>query len=45
MFQIFVKKLEGGKQLHSSGFDESFYDLIGETVHSSIDSRDSKFLI
>jgi hypothetical protein len=43
MFRIFVKKLEGGEQLQSSGFDEGFYDFIGETVHSSIDSRDSKF--
>jgi hypothetical protein len=37
MFWIFVKKVEGGEQLHFSGFDEGFYDLIGDGIHSSID--------
>jgi hypothetical protein len=43
MLWIFVKKVEGGEQLHFSGFDEVFYDLTTEIVHSSYDSRDSKF--
>jgi hypothetical protein len=45
MLWLFVKKVEGGKQLHFSRFDESFHDLTGETVHSSIDSKDFKFQI
>jgi hypothetical protein len=36
------QKNEGGEQLPFSRFDEGFYDFIGETIHSSIDSRDSK---
>jgi hypothetical protein len=42
---LFVKKVEGGKQLHFRKFDESFHDLTRENVHSSIDSRDSRFQI
>jgi hypothetical protein len=45
MLWLFVKKVEGGKQLHFSRFDESFHDLIRETIHSSIDLRDSRFQI
>jgi hypothetical protein len=37
------QKVEGGKQLHFNKFDESFYDLTRETIHSSIDSRNSRF--
>jgi hypothetical protein len=43
MLWIFVKKVEEGKQLHFSGFDED--DLIGKIVHSSIDLGDSGFKI
>jgi hypothetical protein len=32
------KKVEGGKQLHFSKFDESFHDLTRKIVYSSIDS-------
>ncbi len=39
------QKNEGGEQLPFSRFDEGFYDFIGETIHSSIDSRDSKVWI
>jgi len=42
MLWIFVKKV-GGKQLHFNKFDEGFYDFTGETIHSSIDSKDSRF--
>jgi len=45
MLWLFVKKVEGGKQLYFNSFDESFHDLTGEIVHSSIDSGDSKFQI
>jgi hypothetical protein len=45
MLWIFVIKVEGEKQLHFSEFDEGFYDLVGETVHSSIDLGDSGFKI
>jgi hypothetical protein len=37
------QKIEGGKQLHFSRFDENFHDFTGETINSSIDSGDSKF--
>jgi hypothetical protein len=43
MLWLFVKKVEGGKQLHFSKFDENFYDFIGETVYSSIGSRYFRF--
>jgi len=42
-FSYLSKKLEGRKQLCFSRFDERFHDLIGETIHSSIDSGDSRF--
>ncbi len=42
MFWLFVKKVEGGKQLHFSRFDESFHDLTRQTIHSLIDLGDSK---
>jgi hypothetical protein len=45
MLWIFVKKVEGGEQLHSNRFDEAFYDLIGKTVNSLIDLRDYRFKI
>jgi hypothetical protein len=37
MLCIFVKKVEGGKQLNFSGFDEGFYDLTREIIHSLVD--------
>jgi hypothetical protein len=43
MLWIFVKKIEGGKQLHFSRFDEGFYDFIGKIIHSLIDSKIPKF--
>jgi hypothetical protein len=43
MFWLFVKKVEGGKQLHLNKFDEGFHGLIKETIHSLVDSRDSRF--
>jgi hypothetical protein len=43
MLWLFVKKVEGRKQLHFSRFDESFHDLTRETVYSSIDLGDSRF--
>jgi hypothetical protein len=42
MLWLFVKNVEGGKQLHFNRFDEGFYGFIGETVHSLVDSKDSK---
>jgi hypothetical protein len=45
MLWLFVEKIEGGKQLHFSKFDENFHDLIGKIVHSSIDSCNSRFYI
>ncbi len=42
MFWLFVKKVEGGKQLHFNKFDENFHDLTRKTIHSSIDLGDSK---
>ncbi len=42
MLWIFAKKVEGGEHLCSSGFDEGFYDLIGEIVHSLVDLGDSR---
>jgi hypothetical protein len=42
-FGYLSKKLEGRKQLRFNRFDESFHDLIGKTVHSSIDLGDSRF--
>jgi hypothetical protein len=45
MLWLFVKKVEGGKQLHLSRSDEGFHNLIVETIHSSIGLGDSKFLI
>jgi hypothetical protein len=43
MLWIFVKKVEGGEQLHFSGFDEGFYDLTRNTIQSLVDSRDFGF--
>ncbi len=43
MFWLFVKKVEIGKQLHFNRFGEGFHDLTGETIHSLVDSGDSKF--
>jgi hypothetical protein len=45
MFWLFVKKVEGGKQLHFSRFDEGFHNVITKTIHSSIGSKDSRFKI
>jgi hypothetical protein len=45
MFWLFFKKVKRGKQLHLSKFDENFHDLTRKTIHSSIDSKDSKCLI
>jgi hypothetical protein len=36
---LFVKKIEGRKQLYFNKFDESFHDLKGVVVHSSSDSH------
>jgi hypothetical protein len=43
MLWIFVKKVEGGEQLHFSGFDVGFYDLTRETIHSLVDLGNSRF--
>jgi hypothetical protein len=42
---FWLLKVEGGKQLHFSRFDESFHDFAGKTIHSPIDLKDSKFSI
>jgi hypothetical protein len=38
---LFVKEVEGGKQLQFSKFDEGFHDLTRKIIHSSIDLGDS----
>jgi hypothetical protein len=40
---VICQKNRRRKQLHFSKFDESFHDFTGKTIHSSVDSGNSRF--